>query len=67
MGYKNLLVAVESPIATVTINRPGVLNALDDETIAELWLAFLLLEKNDSVRVILLTGAGDKAFVAGAD
>lgn len=67
MGYKNLLVKVEPPIATVTINRPNVLNALDDETIAELWVAFLLLEKNDAVRVILLTGAGEKAFVAGAD
>lgn len=67
MGYQNLLVAVEPPLATVTINRPSVLNALDDETIAELWLAFLLLEKNEAVRVILLTGAGDKAFVAGAD
>ena len=67
MDYKNLLVTVEPPIATVTINRPSVLNALDDETIAELWVAFLLLEKNDGVRVILLTGAGEKAFAAGAD
>ncbi len=67
MAYKNLLVKVEPPIATVTINRPNVLNALDDETIAELWVAFLLLEKNEAVRVILLTGGGDKAFVAGAD
>jgi len=67
MAYKNLLVKVEPPIATLTINRPNVLNALDDETIAELWVAFLLLEKNEAVRVILLTGGGDKAFVAGAD
>ncbi len=67
MAYKNLLVTTEPPLATVTINRPNVLNALDDETIAELWLAFLLLEKNDAIRVILLTGVGDKAFVAGAD
>lgn len=67
MAYKNLLVTVEPPIATVTINRPNVLNALDDETVAELWVAFLLLEKNDGVRVILLTGTGEKAFVAGAD
>ena len=67
VAYKNLLLAVELPIATVTVNRPNVLNALNDETIAELWEAFLLLEKSDDLRVILLTGAGDKAFVAGAD
>jgi enoyl-CoA hydratase len=65
--FKNLALKVEPPIATLTINRPGVLNALDDETIAELWVAFLLLEKSEVIRVILLTGAGDKAFVAGAD
>ncbi len=67
MAFKNLALKVEPPIATLAINRPGVLNALDDETIAELWVAFLLLEKSDAIRVILLTGAGDKAFVAGAD
>lgn len=65
--YKNILVDVTAPLATVTINRPNVLNALNDDTIAELGTAFCELEKNTGVRVVILTGSGEKAFVAGAD
>ena len=66
MTYANLLVDITDGIATVTINRPNVLNALNSETLTELETAFLELDGNDGVKVIILTGAG-KAFVAGAD
>ena len=56
-----------SGIATVTINRPAVLNALDSATLDELRRVVLDLEHDGSVRVVILTGAGDKSFVAGAD
>lgn len=67
MEYQNLEVSVENKIATVIINRPKALNALNKSTIEELSNAFGELEKDEKVRVILLTGSGDKAFVAGAD
>lgn len=67
MNYENILATVESGIAIVTINRPTKLNALNKATIEELHGAFDTLEKDESVRVIILTGSGDKAFVAGAD
>src|SRR4051812_10562677 len=67
MDYKNILVSTENSIATITINRTAKLNALNVETIAELHHAFNTLELNREVRVILLTGSGEKAFVAGAD
>ena len=67
MNYENVLVSIEERIATVTINRPKKLNALNKITIEELHDAFKVLEKNKDVRVILLTGSGEKAFVAGAD
>jgi enoyl-CoA hydratase len=67
MEYQNLLVEIRSPLAIVTVNRPKVLNALNAATLAELDAAFSLLGPDPSVRVVLLTGAGDKAFVAGAD
>ena len=67
MNYENILVATENNMAFVTINRPTKLNALNKATILELHDAFSLLEKNKEIRVILLTGSGDKAFVAGAD
>jgi enoyl-CoA hydratase len=51
----------------VTINRPQVLNALDDTTLRELTDAFIALERDPAVRCVILTGAGPKAFVAGAD
>ncbi|NER09790.1 enoyl-CoA hydratase [Muriicola jejuensis] len=67
MDYNNILVELEEHLAIVTINRPKKLNALNTATIKELHLAFKALQKNNKVRVIILTGAGDKAFVAGAD
>ena len=67
MNYGNILVANEGFIATVTINRPTKLNALNVATIQELHHAFNTLELNTSIRVIILTGTGEKAFVAGAD
>ena len=66
MSYENLLVDVADGIATITINRPQALNALNSATLVELETAFGELDGNDAVKVIILTGAG-KAFVAGAD
>jgi len=67
MEFKNLLVEIEKPIAIVTVNRPDKLNALNIETVEELAAAYSMLEKNEDVRAIIMTGAGEKAFVAGAD
>ena len=67
MEYTNLLVEIEQGLATVTINRPKALNALNPETINELRQAFTGLEQDATVQVVLLTGSGEKAFVAGAD
>lgn len=67
MNFENILVAVENGIAQITINRPSKLNALNVATIQELHNAFENLEKNEDIRVIILTGEGEKAFVAGAD
>lgn len=67
MQYKNVIVEIASKIATVTINRPDKLNALNKEIIQELNKVFIELDKSDDVRAIVLTGAGEKAFVAGAD
>jgi enoyl-CoA hydratase len=67
MTYNNILVANDGGIATITINRPEKLNALNKATIAELNAAFGAADKDDSVRVVIVTGSGEKAFVAGAD
>ena len=67
MTYENLLVERESRVATVTIQRPQRLNALNARTLDELREAFLSLQRDDEVRCVILTGAGEKAFVAGAD
>ena len=67
MNYSNIIISSENNIATITINRPTKLNALNYETIQELHNAFEIVEKNDEIRVIILTGSGEKAFVAGAD
>ncbi|TXC85293.1 enoyl-CoA hydratase/isomerase family protein [Luteibaculum oceani] len=67
MEYNNVLVEIEDKVALVTINRPKQLNALNAETISELSNCFETLEQNKSVRAILLTGSGEKSFVAGAD
>jgi enoyl-CoA hydratase len=67
MAFLNLLVADDGAIRTLTINRPEKLNALNRETITELRAAFAQARADDTVRVVVLTGAGAKAFVAGAD
>ena len=67
MNYENILVTTENKISTITINRPTKLNALNKATIQELHDAFKDAEADASVNVILLTGSGEKAFVAGAD
>ncbi len=67
MAYKNLLYSKEDGIGIVTINRPEVLNALNTEVLVELYEAFNEIEKDPEVRVAILTGAGGKAFAAGAD
>lgn len=65
--YENILYEVEGAIATLTINRPDKRNAVNNATVEEIDQALAQVEKNPELRVLILTGAGDKAFVAGAD
>jgi enoyl-CoA hydratase len=67
MGYENLLVEKRDGIAFITFNRPKVLNALNRKTVEELRDALVDARDDAAVRVLILTGAGEKAFVAGAD
>ena len=67
MPYETLLLEVQDSIATLTLNRPKVLNALNDQLFRELDAALDALAADDAVRVVILTGAGEKAFAAGAD
>jgi len=67
MTYENILTEKENGIAVVTINRPSKLNALNKATIDELHHTFGALEHDAEVKVIIVTGSGEKAFVAGAD
>ena len=67
MSYNNILTEATGNVLQITINRPGQLNALNSETIAELSDALKVAESDKSVLVIILTGSGEKAFVAGAD
>jgi enoyl-CoA hydratase/carnithine racemase len=67
MTYENILLEKKNAIAYVTVNRPKVLNALNMATMEELGTAFLDIRNDTSIRVAILTGAGEKAFVAGAD
>src|SRR5215208_4555190 len=62
-----VLVERDAGVATLTINRPNVLNALNFETIDELRRAVLAFKHDDEVRAVIVTGSGDKSFVAGAD
>jgi enoyl-CoA hydratase/carnithine racemase len=67
MTYENILLEKKNAIAYVTVNRPKVLNALNMATMSELGAAFHDIKQDASIRVAILTGAGEKAFVAGAD
>src|SRR5579872_6909049 len=67
MNYENILVEKKNSIAYVTVNRPKVLNALNMATMDELRAAFHDIKNDASARVVILTGAGEKAFIAGAD
>ena len=67
MTFENLVLETKDRIARVTINRPKVLNALNEQTVREIHAAFSSLRENADVGVVILTGAGEKAFVAGAD
>jgi len=67
MAYKNIDFEIKDCIATITFNRPKALNALNQELLGEFAAAIDAIELNEDVRVVVLTGSGDKAFVAGAD
>ena len=67
MKFENLLIDTNDKVSVITINRPNKLNALNILTINELHLALELLSNNDDCRVVIITGSGEKAFVAGAD
>lgn len=67
MAFENILVSEENGISTITVNRPKQLNALNKQTISELSEAFQQAEANAEIKVIIVTGSGEKAFVAGAD
>ena len=67
MKYNNILSEKNNSITTITINRPNKLNALNIETIEELHEAFKAAENDKKTKVIIVTGSGEKAFVAGAD
>lgn len=67
MSYQTLLLDRDGAVALVTVNRPAVLNALNAQTVDELRRAFLELRHEAAIRAVILTGAGEKAFVAGAD
>ena len=67
MTLENLLIDREGAVAVLTVNRPKVLNALNTQTLDELRRAILELKHDESVRAVVLTGSGEKSFVAGAD
>ncbi len=67
MDYKNILFEEKKSIAIVTINRPEKLNALNYQTMVELKDVFEKIKNSETVKVVIITGAGEKAFVAGAD
>ena len=67
MAFEHIILEKRAPVAVITIDRPRVLNALNAATLAELSEAFENAAADSGVRVILLTGAGSKAFAAGAD
>lgn len=67
MDYENIIFEIKNNIAAITINRPKSLNALNTDLLNEMFCAFEEVAANPDIRVLILTGSGDKAFVAGAD
>lgn len=67
MEFKNLIFHVEDGVATITFNRPKALNAMNSESLKELYEAVGICRDEDAIKAVILTGSGDKAFVAGAD
>ncbi|HKW50421.1 MAG TPA: enoyl-CoA hydratase-related protein, partial [Candidatus Eisenbacteria bacterium] len=67
MTYENLIVEVKDRIARVTVNRPKLLNALNENTVREIHVAFSALRHDKADGDVILTGSGEKAFIAGAD
>ena len=67
MKFSHLNLFIQDRIATLKLNRPKALNALNKEMIKELHRAVEFLDENNDVRVVILTGEGEKSFVAGAD
>ena len=67
MPFQNLLLEKQDRLAILSINRPKALNALNSDTLMELYTAIQQIAVDDSIEVLIITGAGDKAFVAGAD
>lgn len=67
MDYKNLLLNVNQNIGLITINRPDKLNALNRETLTELKMVLEKLRSDENIFVVIITGSGEKAFIAGAD
>jgi enoyl-CoA hydratase len=67
MEYKNILFEVSEGIATITINRPKALNALNSDVMCELMDASIRCKMEEAIKVVIITGAGEKSFVAGAD
>src|ERR1700747_3323885 len=67
MNFENIILEKKNAIAYVTVNRPKVLNALNMATMEELRAAFHDIKNDTAIRVVIFTGSGEKAFIAGAD
>jgi len=67
MAYENIIFEIEGDVAVIKFNRPKALNAINIDVVKDIQKALDEVESNPSVRVLILTGEGDKAFVAGAD
>lgn len=67
MEYNNIIFTVEDGVATIMFNRPKALNAMNSETMGELRAAATVCKDDAAIKVVILTGSGEKAFVAGAD
>ncbi|MEO7158481.1 MAG: enoyl-CoA hydratase-related protein, partial [Vicinamibacterales bacterium] len=67
MTFENLLIERDGPVAILTFNRPKVLNALNTQTLAELSSALAAFKDDAEIRAIVVTGSGEKSFIAGAD